>query len=146
MAHPGVLHAALAAYAVWHPGRDTGDEPPTAEESDHMHVRDSLDGLYLSNYVQGPIHTTGRGELLGALANKPTPVHNGTDAAYVTRTITAYLPGRIVTAYKPWAMRPDGDLWELFFRAFEQIGRRPHYRPHQAQSPPRSQGCRGRPH
>ena len=68
-----------------------------------MHVRDSFVGLFLSNYVQGPIDTTSRGELLGALVAmfKPTPVHNGTDAAYVTRSLTAYLQGRIVTAYKP---------------------------------------------
>ena len=62
---------------------------------------------------------SGRTELVGAVAAlyAPFPLRHAMDASYVTTTYGKWSRAVADLRRKPWALRPDGDLWECFHDA-----------------------------
>ena len=110
---------ALAAYAVWRPGAVAGSADELAEQL-IAPVAQLPTGVLYANALFGPVCSTGRVELAGALAAlyAPGPLHLATDSAYVMAGYRALIDNAIDLDRKPWLLRPDGDLWGHFQAAF----------------------------
>jgi hypothetical protein len=118
--HPG-HSAAFATFGAWEPGRSP--QSLTDEEADFARVVRldtdwAVDGVLTAGAIPGVYSSSTRAELASVIAAlpKPGPLHFALDNAAVVSGMRAIINGE-VTSKRPWALRPDGDLWSIAERA-----------------------------
>ena len=90
-----------------------------------MHHDDGKDppGISLAGVIPGVFGSSTRAELASVIAAlaKPGPLHIALDNLGVVFGVIALLEG-ILTSTRPWALRPDGDLWAIAEKAIALSG------------------------
>ena len=117
--HPRVAHWSLGGFGVWWPERKLQDTPLTDGENQIASKHQVKEGLKMWGCITGQKASSTRAELAAGILTilGPGPIHQGTDSkSYMTRA-NNILQRNTKRKQKPWSLRADGDLWQLWERA-----------------------------
>ena len=98
------------------PGEITTPRPPTDTEEDWSHSAAHQDGIRRWAPLRGPHQSSNRSELLGGILalQWQRSLRLLLDSSYVAAGFSRILQQRSGPTPKPWALLPNGDLWEPF--------------------------------
>ena len=123
--HPGYC-SAFATFGSWQPGRSA--EEILEEECDFARIvqlpnNTFIDGILMAGAIPGVFSSSTRAELASVIAAlpKPGPLHFALDNKAVVDGLRAIISGT-ATSKRPWALRPDGDLWSVAEEATAKRG------------------------
>ena len=114
--HPRLAHWSLGGFGVWWPGRQKVTKPLTQGEEDVATHHQTDMGLKMWGCITGQKASSTRAELAaGILAIQgPGAIHQGTDSKSYMAGARNILERKTKRKQKPWSLRPDGDLWQLW--------------------------------
>ncbi len=113
--HPKVAQWSLGGFGVWWPKRAAERPVTQQEQSLASHRRDEA-GTRLWGAATGQRSSSTRTELAAGVVSllSGEPVHQGTDSMAFKTVADLILDDAPQRRRKPWSLRKDGDLWQIW--------------------------------
>ncbi len=117
--HPRVAYWSLGGFGVWWPHRKLQDTPLTDGEDHIANTHQVDEGVKMWGCITGQKASSTRAELAAGILTilGPGPIHQGTDSKSYMVGAMNILQRKTKRKQKPWSLRTDGDLWQLWERA-----------------------------